>query len=653
MIETANRSLTEPASAGFLLFAPGFSPGSSRKYLFFSPAGFSRLPMPGFSHRSAYDQFIASPGFAPRPQVPGFARRTTPARSRRGAIYVAVLMTALIVACTGYAALLLARVQNATADGGNSFIEARSIARSAIDIGMLKIRNDAAWRTSLGNGTWVNNQALGDGTYSLSAVDPIDSDVTNGDNHPIVLTGTGSIGGTTYKTSVRLEVGPRVGSCLEVSMTSGGNSTVTSATLTSDQTVCANGSYTATSATVNANVEALSSISGSSYTKSQTNRTIARYMPNSASALAYYTTNGTTINYSDLPQFTSAESLTNTSFETNASGWSASGGAATLTRDTSQHNDGVACLKVKTRASASAVAAQSVPISAFTSGNTFHLNIPIRSTANCSAAAVLTLTSSGSGTQTFSTPTISFLKNIWTNLEGDLTPTWTGTLTAATVSISISVSNDYYMDAVSLMDVTYPGSAYVIDKQLLSPSVNPYGSQQINSQGIYIINCSGHDVMLGRARIVGTLVFVNPGSNSAIQGPVIWEAAVSNFPALLSDTTLAINFDSAVGLDESSLGINLNPASTPYPYVGGVTNSTLTDAYPSKITGLLYSSQGWTFSGAPNISGVVIADQAITVTATSLTLSYLNTYLNDPPSGFDVGTITMKVVPGTWKRSID
>jgi len=152
---------------------------------------------------------------------------------------------------------------------------------------------------------------------------------------------------------------------------------------------------------------------------------------------------------------------------------------------------------------------------------------------------------------------------------------------------------------------------------------------------------------------VGTLVFSNPGGNSLIQGPVIWEPAIYNYPALLSDKALEVGFDSSVGMDESVLGINLNPTGTPYPYIGGVANTTLTDSYPSKITGLMYNADQWTFSGAPSLNGVVMADGNITVNTNSLNLSYVNTYLNDPPPGFDVGTVTMKVVPGTWQRSVN
>ena len=584
---------------------------------------------------------------SPAPRIPTRARR-------RGAVYIVVLLSTLIVAATGLAALQLSRIQNATASGGNSFIEARTIARSAIDIGMLKIRNDPLWRTNLGNGVWVNNQALGEGTYSLTATDPIDNDVANGDNHPVILTGSGTVDGATFKASVRLEVGPRSGSCLEVSMISGGDSTVDSATLTSDQTVTANGNYTGSgSSTVNANVEAMSGVAGGTYTKTTTNRATAREMPDPATAINYYLASGTAISYSDLPAWSQTEILTNTTFETNVTGWVATGGTATLARSLVRSKSGLYSLLVSGRSSNTAVAAQNIPVASLKSGNKYDLWIPIFPTSATTASATLTLTSSGSGTQTFATDNKSLSANVWADLRKTITPTWTGTLTQATVSITINSNNNYHLDDPSLRDVTYSDNTYVIDRQVLSPSVNPFGSQQTNPQGIYVINCGNKDVIVGHSRIVGTLVLVKPGAGSLIQGPVIWEPAVINYPALLTDTQLKIGFDSSAGLDEVTLNINFNPPGTPYPYAGGTSNTTLTESYPSKITGLLYTTKDWTFSGAPNIFGVVIADKTIKVNATSLNLNYGNTYLNDPPPGFELGGITMKVVPGTWQRSVN
>lgn len=585
-------------------------------------------------------------------------RRQTRSSARRGTIYLVVLISSVIVATIGMGTLQLLRLQANTAGSGNDFLAARFHARAGIEIGMLKIRNDPYWRTNLGNGVWMANRPIGNGKFSLSVLDPIDGDVTTGDNNPVILQGTGVQGAAIANLSVRLEVGPRVGSCLEVSMISGNDSNVVSATLTSDQTVSANGKYNANTATVNANVEAVKGIGGLTYTKTLTNKILARDLPDPLHALDYYLTNGTTIPYTALTYWSQSEMLVNTKFETDTSNWHAYGtGTCLLQLSTAQVKEGLYSLLVKSRTLATVVAGQDLPISSLKSGNKYDLSLPIFPSAVGTAQAVLTLTSTGEGVQTFATPAVTLAKNLsgvftWTDLKGTVTPTWTGTLTKATVSVGMSVKNNYYMDKVSMVDSTYDKNTYVIDRQLISPNVNPYGAT--NAQGIYIIQCADKDVVVGRSRIAGTLVFVSAGDHSALQDSVSCEPAIWNYPSLLFSGGHAFDINTnSVGLSEVGLGINLNPPGTPYPYIGGAENATLTDSYPSKITGLMYSTNDLTFSATPTIMGVVIANGKITVNADSLTLYYNNIYLNNPPPGFDIGTVTMKVVPGTWQRTVN
>ena len=574
---------------------------------------------------------------------------------RQGSVYVVVLMSSLIVATMGLSSLQIMRLQSRTASNTNDFVEARIYARAALDLGMLKIRNDPFWRTNLGNGNWVTGASIGNGTYTLSAVDPIDGNVTLGDNHPVILTGIGMKGSAHFKTSVRMEVGPSTNSCLAVSMHSMDDLTVDAAILTSDQKISSNHKIDGKGgATVNADVEAFDSITGSTYTKSQVLIHTARIMPDPLHALDYYLANGSTIPYSALPQWGETELITNPSFETNTDGWYASTNCQ-LQKHSGVAKDGTYSLLVKSRQTASDVAALDLPVGTLRSGNKYALSIPVFPSDIMTGKGRLTLTSTGDGVQVFETPVFDLKKNgagafTWVDLKADITPTWTGTLTKATVSIWISDKKDFWMDKVSLIDITYDKNAYVIDSRLISPTVNPYGA--LNAQGIYIIQCGGKDVIIGRSRIVGTLVFVDPGGNSAIQDFVMWEPAVYNFPALLTNDDLIIKLSSA-GLSEAGLGFNFNPAGTPYPFVGGIDNELLTETYPSRISGLIYSTKDLKFYANTNITGVVIAQEKIEVKDSSLTLSYGNTYLNNPPPGFDFGTVTMKVVPGTWKRVVD
>lgn len=576
-----------------------------------------------------------------------------PKHRRTGTIYALVLISSSIVATIGLASLQLLRLQGQRATGGNDLIEARIYARAALEVGMLKVRNDPKWRKTLGNGAWVSNQSIGNGTYSISAVDPIDNDVTNGANHPLILTGTGAKGASSFSTSVRLEVALPTGSCLESSMVSGSNTTISGATLTSDQTVNANATFTGSSgATINANVQAWS-VKGSTYTKTKTAKSAAKALPDPSTVFSYYLTNGTEIPYTSLPQWTQPEMITNPWFETDTSGWYTVG-SCTLQRSASQARQGSYSLLVSGRSTTTAVAAQDLTpasLALLCNGHQYDFTLPILSTGNCNAQLKLTITDSTGTTQSFSSSSDFLFSYFWYDLNVTLTPTWTGTVTKATVSVTLDTRSSYYMDNVTLTDVTYPYNSYVIDRKLLSPTVNPFGGT-VNSQGIYVINCNSKDVIIADSRIVGTLVLTSPGSNSVIEGSISWEPAIVNYPALLVDDSIAINFNS-VGLSEATMLVNLNPSGTPFPFLGGTSNNVSTDSYPSKINGIVYCANDLTFNGAPTISGVVVAADKIRVNATSLNLQYINSYLTNIPPGFDLGLTTLKPIPGTWKRSVN
>ena len=573
---------------------------------------------------------------------------------KRGSIYIAVLGASMLVVLIGITALAAMRVQNWASSSSNDFAEARLYARSAVEVGMFYIYSDPNWRTTRGNGAWATNKAVGKGTFSLQATDPIDNDVANGYNHPVILTGTGQKGQAVCKLQARLEVGPAPNTGLGVSMISGGNTTITSCTVTGDQTITANGNMNAGGGSlVNANVETLGNALGGTYAKSVVKLASARALPDTSHVLDYYTANGTAISYTSLPLWGQTQLLTNTDFETNTTPWYIYSGSTktTLSRVTTQHLSGSASLRMSGRDTVNDVPAEDIAPGNLLNGDSYFIDLPTRVAAACTAQATLVLQSTGSGTQTFSTPVQNVPANTWTHVQGTLVATWTGTLTKATVLVTLSnATANCFIDMVTMYDVTYPSTSYVIDRKLISPASNPLGST--NAQGIYVLNCGGEDIYIGNSRIAGTLVLLSPGPGTTIKGPVVWEAAVANYPALLTDGTINIAF-TAAALSESTLNMNFNPASTPFPYLGGTSNATSTDTYPSSIRGLVYSKSGLNFSNAPSVSGVVIANNAITVASSALNLSYGNTYVTNPPPGFGSGMTTMQVVPGTWRRVVN
>ncbi|MBE3095670.1 MAG: carbohydrate binding domain-containing protein [Planctomycetes bacterium] len=570
----------------------------------------------------------------------------------RGSVYITVLGAALLITIIGLSVMFVQQVQNRTASGASDYAEARLYARSALESGMYVIYADSLWRTHFGNGAWCTDVPIGSGTFSLEAMDPVDGNVPSGASDPVVLTGTGCKGEARYRMQVKIETAQTLGACLEVSMHAGHDLITDGATLNSDQFISAN-HYTIgqNGAKIYADAEAVNSISGGTYYKATRSGIKPRTIPNSGTALNYYITNGTPIAYSDLRLWGQTEILVNTWFEIATAPWYAVG-ACTLSRSVAYRKDGVFSLRVSGRANAGAVAAQDLDLAKILNGNRYYVRLPVLLQAPGTGQACLTIESTDGGIQVFSTPPVAMAANTWVDLAGEVTPTWTGQLVKATVSVVLNTNAEYYMDAVTVYDTSYPADSYVMDRALLGPTVNPFGSRQTNPQGIYVLNCSSKKVIIANSRIVGTLVILGANTASSIRGPVAWEPAVPNYPALLTDTPIPIGLGSAA-LSEATMNTNFNPTGTPYPYVGGTQNLDTNDAYPSLIRGLIYSTGNLVFQNSTAVEGVVVSHKDITVQAGGLNVKYKSTWLNNPPPGFGLGsTKKIQTVAGTWRRIV-
>src|SRR5205814_887077 len=86
-------------------------------------------------------------------------------KRRRGSAYLLVVFVSMIVAVIATGAILAVRSQAQSADLLGDTSEARSYARSAVDLGRLWISQDANWRSNRSNGAWATSQPIGRGTY--------------------------------------------------------------------------------------------------------------------------------------------------------------------------------------------------------------------------------------------------------------------------------------------------------------------------------------------------------------------------------------------------------------------------------------------------------------------------------------------------------
>lgn len=586
--------------------------------------------------------------------------RTGSRQHPRGSIYVLVLSMSLLVAVIGMGALFSARVQTRICRSDVDFATARLCARAGLEVAMFRIQQDPTWRTDLGNGTWFSNVPLNQGTFTVSAVDPISGNITVPSTDPVVLTSTGTKGSATYIMQVTVQVNAGGLTCLNVASCSGSDTNLNNCTLACNQIVSSNGNINnGGNGTLNSNVQAVGNIAGgATYKGTKSTLAAALTLPDPVNVFNSYNTNGTTIPLASILQSNSTQLVSNTSFETTTAGWYVYSGStsAKLSLDTSVHQDGTHSLLISNRASTADVPATDLPLLSIRNGDTYAVKLPTYGSALLglgSVAATIVLQTSN-GTLSFSTSSVSFplLGSGWVIPQGNLTLSWTGTLTKATLTITCTTSSgNLDIDAVSLTDTSLPNNAYVMDRVLLSPTSNPYGTP--NASGIYIINCNNQNVQIGPCRIVGTLVLLSPGGGTTIQGPITWETAVAGYPALLTNGPIAISFSSSVNLGEATYGINFNPSGTPYPFVNGTSDTNASDAFPSIINGLVYVGGNLTLSAntSPAFNGCIISSGQIIYNCTSASLTYGNASYVAPPPGFSTGSASLYPVLGTWQRA--
>lgn len=569
------------------------------------------------------------------------------------ALYSLVVLTTVLVSSIGLAALQLARARGRELTNTNEMSQARAAALASLQLANCKIANSSNWYTQLSGNWLVRNQAYARGSLSISVSDPVDG-IVSGDDDSLLVVGTGQQGSAVQRLSMNLTRIPHPRTCLNYGLVAGNGIQANQSTLRSSTAVATSGDVQSTNSTIHANVIASGQVIGLGVAGSITTRAANTAMPDRLRALDYYLLNGTAVSLAGLPRWQQTQIIRNPSFESDTSSWYALTDC-TLSRSSTRTASGSWSLRVSNRSSRDDSAAQDITVSSLKNGDLFHLAIPFFPTANGTASARLTLQSTGDGTQVFKLPDFTCAKNAqgnfsWITMEGDLSLSWSGSLTKATLSIDTSFNQDFYVDAASLIDVTYPHNMPVIDHQLISPTVNALGST--NSQGIYVINCGNQDVMIGRSRIVGTLVLINPGAGSCMKDWVSIEPAALGMPSLLIDGNFRIAMNGS-GFSETAIGLNLNPAHTPYPYLGGTGNATVADNYSSTLSGLIYATGSITIQGAAQIRGSIVANDSVSITNADVTIAYDDQYLTQPPPGLRDKLMILRTKLGSIQRSVD
>ncbi len=564
--------------------------------------------------------------------------------ARSGQVFILVLGTAMVVSTLAISAMAIQRLQQRAMLGYVDAAQARLNAQAALRIGLERIASNPQWRLDFSDGMWISETSLGGGTYSLIANDPSDNDLSDSDQDPLVLRGEGTKGKS--KQFVEVTLAPETSGlhCLAANLWAGGDVSLVGATVFAEGGIGAQQNLSATSSLVSSSVEAGGSISGGSFQQDTTANAPPRELPTVA-ALDEYKSRGTWIHISSIP-FESPNLLANTNFEQGLEPWQAFN--CDVTSSNSESHGALASMLVSDRLSDEAGPAYdwTSVVQGYGSGTTYRIQGWVRTDGQSTEGQwVLELQNEDNTLFRFEGG-LAPLGTSWQLLAAEMAPTWSGRIIEARlrlVSFGDGGTADLYLDDVSARRVS---PHRTIQRQFLGPNHNPY-TGETQPEGIYLIDCQGERVDIESSRIVGTLVLIQPGPGSAMNGkPVFWQPAVRHFPALLVEGDFLLN-PSLAALSEAELLENFNPPGNGDVLYGEDTDQV--DLYPSRLDGLVFVTGELRIEGQTKVRGPVVCGGDVLIQDT-LYLQRDAMFEMDPPPGF--ARHSMQPVRHSLRRAI-
>ncbi|MEZ6234700.1 MAG: hypothetical protein R3B68_10975 [Phycisphaerales bacterium] len=246
--------------------------------------------------------------------------RPSSTKPRRASVYVLVLATAAIATAAGLGGILVQRTRLRAASTNADIDAARLAAASGLEYALARIDADPNWRTTLGAGSWLDAAPLGNATLRVNCIDPAslakaappgqshglsaqgmqlaqsgstpldDSDPTS----PIILQSIGEAGDACQVFEACIEFDRFPMGVLNCAAYAGVFAYTELTTLTANAPVHSAGSMNALVANVNADAEAVGSITGLTYARASNSSATPRTAPGT-DLVATWAALGTTI----------------------------------------------------------------------------------------------------------------------------------------------------------------------------------------------------------------------------------------------------------------------------------------------------------------------------------------------------------------------
>lgn len=240
------------------------------------------------------------------------SRKAVP-HSRRGTLYVGVMITATVVAVIGLGGLSVSILGVRASQNTRDAELAATLARAAVEEGVRVINTNPYWRSWLTSNTnyypWVTS--LNGGTISYRFVDT-DGSLADNSADGVRIFGTGRYGAATYVESVLLQPSNGAVDCLEAALHCQNSITLGSyCNIVTPQFVSSNGSVIATAnqCEIAGSARAAGNVSGT-VTGTKSPGVASRQMPGNT-VFEYYLANGTWIDISVIPLTSNVRAISN------------------------------------------------------------------------------------------------------------------------------------------------------------------------------------------------------------------------------------------------------------------------------------------------------------------------------------------------------
>ena len=424
----------------------------------------------------------------------GHGRGPAP-RWRSGSVYLLALGASTLIAIIGLTALTKVRINQRMERQAGTRATAQLLAMSAVEHALAVIDGSPQWRMLLKHDVESPEVNIGDGAFTWALIVESGGDLSDDESEPVRLRGTGRSGESVQMYSVQLMPVKTPLTCLESCLHGNGTISFNGANVQADRPVSTNWSMDATSANVDAPVQAVTDITGATYSGTREVGIAAKELPDAASAFDYYLNQGTQISIASLPL-------------------------------------------------------------------------------------------DGSGFR-------------------------------------------------------------VLERMAIGDRKNPLGLT--NPEGIYVVRCNGAPIIIRTCRIIGTIVLLEPGPGSRIEGSVNWSPAVPTYPAMMVRGSMDVRMSSSP-LSESSGGsnVNYNPPGMPY---NGSEDLDTSDSFPSVIRGLVYMTE--TLSNSTNeinVQGMIVVGETTNLAGTLNVKYRQDIYQNAPPGFYYMNKVV--VVPKSWQQDV-